>query len=126
MDIALWVVAGLLAAVFLFAGSMKIARTAQYLEGMGPTFQARWSPTAVRLIGTAEVLGAVGLVLPPLVGVLPWLAGVAAVGLAVTMVGAVLDHVTRQDAKNAVAPLVLLLASVFVAWGRLGPYAFGS
>src|SRR6218665_2547860 len=90
--IAYWIVAGLLAAFNLFAGGNKLVRSQAQLEPMmawAPTFPA-W---AVKGIGLAEVLGALGLVLPPLTGIAPVLALVAALGLALLQLIAAVFHV---------------------------------
>ena len=69
------------------------------------------------------MLGALGQVLPAIGGIAPWLVPVAAVGLAITMVLAAIMHLRRGDGVASVVPaVVLLLLSVFVAWGRFGPY----
>jgi uncharacterized membrane protein len=72
----------------------------------------------VRLIGTVEVLGAIGVVLPALTGVLPWLTPLAALGLAATMVGAILTHLRLGERSAVVPPMVLLILAAFVAYGR--------
>ncbi len=124
MNFALWVVAGLLAVAFLGAGTLKLARSKEQLAPTMP-WVGDFSAGAVKAIGAAEVLGAVGLVLPPLVDVAPWLAPLAAACLALTMAGAVVVHLRRGDGVAAAVPaLVLGLLSVFVAWGRTGPAPF--
>jgi uncharacterized membrane protein YphA (DoxX/SURF4 family) len=124
MDIALWIVAGLLALAFLGAGFMKSTRSSDKLAAAGMAWVEDFSPGVVRFIGISEVLGAIGLVLPPLVGVAPILAPIAAAALAVVMAGAVVTHLRRKEYGAIVPSLVLLLLSAFVAWGRFGPYAF--
>ena len=83
-----------------------------------------FSPTSVRLIGTAEILGALGLVLPAVTGIAPILTPIAAVGLVVIMVGAAITHVRRKEPAIVPANIVLLVLAVVVAWGRFGPYHF--
>lgn len=124
MNIALWVVAGLLAAVFLAAGLGKLSRPKDALYSSGMKYVEDFSALQVKLIGGVEVLGAIGLVLPPLVGIAPVLAPIAAVGLAVTMVGAALTHARRAEWSGIAVPVVLLLLAVFVAVGRfwLAPF----
>jgi VIT1/CCC1 family predicted Fe2+/Mn2+ transporter len=77
-----------------------------------------FSQPAVRLIGTVEVLGAIGLVLPALTGILPWLTPLAALGLVLTMVGAALTHLRRKEYGNIAVNVVLLVLAAFVAYGR--------
>lgn len=124
MDVALWIVAGLLALAFLGAGVMKSTRSKERLAGAGMAWVEDFSSGMIRFIGIAEILGALGLVLPPLVGVDPVLVPIAATGLAVVMAGAVITHVRRNEYAATVPALVLLVLSLFVAWGRFGPYPF--
>ena len=77
-----------------------------------------FSQPTVRIIGALEVLGAIGIVLPALTGILPWLTPLAALGLVLTMIGAALTHLGRTEyGYIAVAALLLILAA-FVAYGR--------
>ena len=69
-------------------------------------------------IGVAELLAAAGLIIPSLTGFLPWLTPVAAIGLVMVMIGAIVFHVQRREYPNTVFNLVLLILSVFVAFGR--------
>ena len=83
-----------------------------------------FSPTIIRLIGLAEILGAIGLVLPAAVHIAPILVPLAAVGLALVMVGAAVVHARRNEPMNIAVNVVLIALAVFVAWGRFGPYSF--
>ena len=117
MGIALWVIQGLLAVAFLGAGTMKLSQPKEKLAAnMG--WVEDFSQPAVRLIGAVEVLGAIGLVLPALTGILPWLTPLAALGLALTMVGAALTHLRRKEYGNIAVNAVLLVLAAFVAYGR--------
>jgi hypothetical protein len=80
-----------------------------------------FSVSTVKLIGTAELLGAIGLVLPPLLEIAPWLAAVAATGLATIMALAGFTHVRRKEPAGVVLTLVLGAVAVFIAWGLFGP-----
>jgi uncharacterized membrane protein YphA (DoxX/SURF4 family) len=118
VNIFLWIVAGLLAAVFLMAGTMKVTRPKEQLLPM-----MAWSKTVpdgqLKALGTIEVLGAVGLILPRALNIAPVLTPVAAVGCAIVMTGAVILHATRKEYKEIVfPPLVLLILAVIVAAGR--------
>jgi hypothetical protein len=126
MNVVLWVVAGLLALVFLAAGGMKVAQPKEKLAASGLGWTEDFGSGAIKLIGATEVLGAIGLILPPLVGVLPILAPLAAVGLALMMVGAAITHARRGETPMIGVNVVLLVLAVVVAWGRFGPYSFGS
>lgn len=124
MDVVLWVIAGLLAVAFLGAGGMKLATPrAKLLENPQMQWASDFSEPMVKAIGAAEVLGAIGLVVPPLVGVAPVLAPIAALCLAGVMAGAVATHVRRKE--PFVVPLVLGVLSLVVAVARFGPYPFG-
>lgn len=126
MDIALWIVAGILALVFLMAGMMKIRTPYETLiadEKMGWTndYDAR----TIRLIGVLEVLAAIGLIVPALTGIIPMLVPLAAIGLVLMMVGAMATHLRRENETQMVmGNAVFLLMALFVAWGRFGDYAF--
>jgi len=87
-------------------------------------FVEDFSAGAVKAIGAVEVLAAIGLILPAVTGVAPILVPLAASGLALLMVGAIITHLRRKEAPMALANVVLLLLALFVAWGRFGPYAF--
>ena len=117
MNAALWVAQGLLAAVFAMSGTMKLARSREQLRDQLPWVED-FSDSTVKLIGTAELLGASGLVLPPLLDIAPWLAAVAATGLATVMVLAARTHVRRREPAGIVVTLVLAAIAVFIAWGR--------
>lgn len=124
MNIVLWSVAALLALAFLLTGAMKTLRSKEKIAEANGDWALDFSPAALKAIGLAEVLGALGLVLPPLANTATVLVPVAAIGLALVMAGAVVLHVRRGEGKEAVPSVVLLLLSLLVAWGRLGPYAF--
>jgi uncharacterized membrane protein YphA (DoxX/SURF4 family) len=117
MSIALWIVQGLLAVAFLGAGATKLSQPKEKLLKNMPWVED-FSQPAVRLIGAAEVLGALGVVLPALTGVLPWLTPLAALGLVLLMVGAALTHLRRKEYGNVAINAVLLVLAAFVAYGR--------
>ena len=89
MIIAMWVINGLLAVVFVAAGAVKIVTPAEALRARGMTWVEEYKPATVRVIGAAEVLGAVGLIVPRLISIAPILTPIAALCLAATMAGAV-------------------------------------
>jgi uncharacterized membrane protein YphA (DoxX/SURF4 family) len=124
MNLALWVVAIVLAAVFGGSGLMKQFVPKDKLVTAGQGWAQGFNPTSIRLIGLAEILGAIGLVLPGAVHIAPILVPLAAVGLALVMVGAVVVHARRNETVNVAVNLVLIALAVFVAWGRFGPYSF--
>ena len=117
MNITLWILQGLLAAMFIMAGIMKATRPREKVLEMDRMGWAEdVSAPNLRLIGILEVLAGIGLILPPVLGILPWLAPLAAVGLVLTMIGAATLHARRSEpvAMN----LVLLAVAAFVAIGR--------
>ena len=113
MTYALWIVQGLLALIFLFAGGMKLALPLEALAGPVPL-----PGLFVRFIGVAEVLGAIGLILPGLLGVRPGLTPLAAAGLVIIMIGATALTLAGGDVVPALIPLVVGLLLTFVAYGR--------
>ena len=126
MNTALWIVASVLAAVFAGSGLMKQFVSKDKLAASGQGWAQDYSQSNIRLIGLAEILGAIGLVLPAVVHVAPILVPLAAVGLVLVMVGAAVVHARRSEPMNVVVNLVLIALAVFVAWGRFGPYSFAS
>ncbi|MEU4321150.1 DoxX family protein [Nocardia fluminea] len=125
MDIVVWIISGLLAALFLMAGSMKLVKSKEQLVAdpkMG--WAEPFSEGLIKFIGAAEVAGALGLILPGLFDIATWLVPAAAIGLALIMVGAMITHARRSEWPNVVVTAVLLALAVFVAVERLGPQAF--
>ncbi|MFG1947148.1 DoxX family protein [Nonomuraea sp. NPDC048826] len=124
MDLALWIVAGLLAAAFGVAGLMKLIQPKEALAAVGLAWTEDFPAGAVKGIGALEVLAALGLILPATFGVAPVLTPLAAAGLVAVMVGAAVTHGRRKEYPAIAVNVVLLLLAAFVAWGRFGPYAF--
>jgi DoxX-like family len=121
---ALWVAQGLLAVGFATSGAMKLISSREQLKAKGLAWVDDFSDRTVTLIGITELLGATGLLLPPLLDIAPWLASVAAIGLATLMGLAVLTHIRRKETAGVVVALVLAGIAIFIAWGRLGPQQF--
>ncbi len=118
MNTALWIFQGLLALVFVGAGGAKLATPRAKLAAnpqMG--WAADFTDAQVKLLGLAELLGGIGLVVPYATGILPILTVVAAGALAVLMMGAVATHLRRKEPFAPAAVITLLL--VGVAAGRL-------
>jgi uncharacterized membrane protein len=116
MDIALWIAAGLLAAVYLAVGLTKLARGRALRHRMG--WVDDFPDPAVRLIGLAEIAGAAGLVLPQATGTLPILTPLAAAGLVLLQVLAIAVHVRRRETGQLGINVLLLLLAAFAAVGR--------
>ncbi len=115
MVVAYWIVAGLLALLFLYSGGMKVARSREQLAPMMSWVETMPMPR-VRAIGAVEILGAIGLVLPPLTGIAPVLAVVAAIGLAVLQVLAAAFHVSRGEASKIGLNIALVVLGAVAAW----------
>jgi uncharacterized membrane protein YphA (DoxX/SURF4 family) len=117
VNIVLWIVAGVLAAMFLLAGVMKVAMPKEKLE---PTMQwsTTWSRPQLQALGTVEVLGAIGLILPRALNIAPVLTPLAAAGCAIVMIGATRTHIRMKDYKGVGMPVVLLILAIVVAAGR--------
>lgn len=126
MNIALWVVAGLLAAAFAAAGLMTLTQPKPKLAAAGMGWVAAVPAGGVGGIGALKVLAAVGLILPAALNIAPVLVPLAAVGLVLLMVGAAVTPARRSEASMIPVNLVLLALAVFVAVGRFGPEKFGS
>ncbi|WP_336081917.1 DoxX family protein [Nocardia sp. SSK8] len=125
MSVVLWILAALLAAVFLPAGAMKLATPYEKLAADPRMGWAKdFSPGMVKAIGALEVAGAAGVILPGLFDIAPMLVAWAAVGLALIAIGAIITHLRRGETASIAPPVVLLVLAVIVAWGRFGPYAF--
>ncbi|WP_454851055.1 DoxX family protein [Promicromonospora soli] len=126
MNIALWTVAGLLAVVYAGSGGLKLILSKERIAATGPA--AGWTegftPRSIKVIGVFEVLGGLGLVLPPALGIAQDLMPLAALGLAMIMVGAAVTRVSRHEYTLMLVDLTYLVLISFVLWGRLGPVPF--
>jgi DoxX-like protein len=110
---ALWIVQGLLALLFLFAGGMKLVLPLEKLTGPFPL-----PGLFLRFIGVCEVLGALGLILPGLLRIRPGLTPLAAAGLVIIMIGATALTAAAGAVAPALIPLVVGILAAFVAYGR--------
>lgn len=124
MNTFLWAVAGLLAVVFLGAGTMKLTQPKAKLAATGQGWAEDFSDKTVKGIGLLEVLAAIGLILPAAVDIAPVFVPLAATGLGLMMVGATLTHARRREFPNIAVNTVLLALAAVVAWGRFGPHSF--
>lgn len=119
MNIVLWIAQGLLAAMYVASGSMKTFQPARVRE----TPQMTWAHTRpdgfIRFVGISELLGAFGLILPMLTGILPWLTPIAAIGLTLIQLLAIFtEHLPKKEYNVIPINLVLLGLAIFVVFGR--------
>ena len=124
MNIVLWIAASVLALVFFASGLSKIVQPREKIIASGFAWAEDFSPTHVKLIGLVEVLGAVGLVLPPALGIVEVLSPLAAAGLALVMVVAAVVHIRRDELKFLAGPFALGAVAMAVAALRFGTYSF--
>ena len=125
MSLALWIVGGVLSAVFLVGGVSKLVvpkeRIAEFHAGK---WVEDFSPGAVKALGVVDILAAVGLALPAVLDIAPVLVPMAAIGVMLLMIGAVITRLRTHLATTIVLDLLYLALAGFVAWGRLGPEPF--
>ena len=114
--VALWIIQVVLAALFLFAGGFKLATPAAALAKMAPL-----PAPFLKFIGLCEVTGALGLILPGLLRIRPELTALAAAGLVIIMIGAVVTTVATAGVAPAVMPFVVGVLATIVARGRRQP-----
>jgi uncharacterized membrane protein YphA (DoxX/SURF4 family) len=127
MNLALWIIAGVLAFAFFASGLTKVVQSKEKVVASATGgWEANWSPASIKLIGVAEILGAIGLILPAVLHIAPVLVPLAAIGLALVMVGAAVVHSRRNELPNVAINVVILLLAVFVAWGRFVPLPFSA
>jgi uncharacterized membrane protein YphA (DoxX/SURF4 family) len=121
MNIVLWIIAGLLAAAFAASGAMKLAPSKDKPKASGMTED--FSPGVIKMIGALEVLAAAGLILPAALDIAPVFVPLAATGLVLLMIGAMVTHARHKEYQNIGVNVILLLLAAAVAWGRFGPYS---
>lgn len=118
MNIALWIIQILLALLFLFAGGSKLVMSAEQMQNAASPNQVHLPIMFIRFIGVVELLGGLGLVLPGLLRIKKGLTPLAAIGLAIVMVGAVIITIAGDGVVMAIPPLIFGLLCAFVAYGR--------
>jgi uncharacterized membrane protein YphA (DoxX/SURF4 family) len=114
MNIAVWIIQGILALMFIMAGMMKSTQPKDKLVKSQPWVND-FSLQTVRFIGISELLGAIGIIVPQLTGIYPILSPIAAVGLAVIMVLASAYHLPKKEYKEVGFNTILLILTVIVA-----------
>jgi uncharacterized membrane protein YphA (DoxX/SURF4 family) len=118
MNALLWTLQGLLAAIFFGSGLAKISMSRDRLIATGQTGIAPFPMPVIRVTAFSELLAAIGIVVPRLVGVGQFLVPAAAGGLAIVMVGAMASHAHLREPRNVAVNVVLFIAAVTVAVGR--------
>lgn len=116
MEVAYWIVAGLLAVFYLYAGGMKVVRSQAQLQPMMGWAGTMIPMPVVRLIGVVEVLGAIGLILPPATGVAEVLALVSAIGFVVLQALASGVHLSRGERQQTGMNVVLIVWAAVIVW----------
>ena len=122
MDTAVWIVAALLAALFLVTGLAKITRPRLEMAEGPMNWAAGVTDGQFHIVGVLELLGAAGLILPTVLGIAPALVPLAAVGLALTMVGAIVAHLRLGETDRLAVPIVVLALALFVVVEGFGAY----
>jgi hypothetical protein len=126
MNIALWIVTGLLAVAYLAGGVTMLALSKAKYRSIAITqhWVDDFSPGAVKAIGAVKVLAAIGLILPAALDIAPVLVPLAALGLVLLMTGATTVRLMRKEWRYAAGDLIFITLATFVAWGRFGPASF--
>lgn len=116
-NIFLWVLQGLLAVLFLSAGDMKLFQPVAQQAAMYP-----WTGEVPRLLltimGLVDVLGGIGIILPAILKIKPWLTVWAAAGIVLLMLSAIVFHISRHEAQVTGFNITVALLAGIVAWGR--------
>jgi len=124
MNTLLWSLQILLAVTFAGAGAVKLIQSREQLAKTLGGWVDEFPAPLLNPLGLVEVLGAVGLIVPPLVHIAPVLTPIAACGMIIVLIGAIVTHARRGEYPNAGINVLLLVMAAVVAWGRFGPYAF--
>ncbi len=121
MNAVLWLLQIVLALAFLALGLLMVTRSRERLLRVAGWVEdfPEW---VVTTIGVLELLGAVGVVLPGVLGVAGVLVPVAALGLVVLLIGAIVTHLLRGEQDEVGMPVALLIAAAVVAAGRLSAW----
>jgi uncharacterized membrane protein YphA (DoxX/SURF4 family) len=123
METAIWIAQGLLAAVLLMAGSMKLAQPKERLAASGQAWVEDFDAQQIKGIGTLELFAAVGLVLPAALDLAPVLTPLAASGVVLLMLGAGATHLRRGELQMLPVNAALASIALFIAIERFGPYS---
>jgi uncharacterized membrane protein YphA (DoxX/SURF4 family) len=125
LNTALWIIAGVMAAVFLFAGGNKVLIPREKLaKAPGGGWALDFSARFIKVLGVLEILGAIGLILPAVLDIAPVLVPLAAAGLGLVMIGAAIVVSRRHEFRHMLLNLAYLALLAFEAIGRFGPRPF--
>jgi uncharacterized membrane protein len=123
MNVFLWIVQAILAALFATSGLEKVLQPKDRLAGKYP-WMRDVSQATVRFIGVMELLGAIGLIVPAATGIAPVLTPIAGTGLVVMGVLAAAMHIRRKELYGVAVTAIVFALPALVAWGRFGPYSW--
>lgn len=119
MNTILWILQAITAIIFMYSGVCKLTLNIPQLVAKGQTGVENIPVPFVRFIGISEILGAVGIILPGLINVMPFLTVAAAIGFIVIMVPAAFIHYSRKEYSTVAGNIVLLAICLFIAYGRV-------
>ena len=128
MNTALWIIAGALALAFGTGGATQILLTKERYGALAGSqgWVEDFGPGHVKAIGTIKILGVIGLIVPPLVGIAVVLSPIAACGLMLVMAGAATTRFRRSEWTLMGGDVAYLAAFAFLAWGRFALAPFGA
>ncbi|OBI39280.1 DoxX family protein [Mycobacterium sp. E1386] len=118
MNVLLWTLQVVLAALFTASGLAKISQPKDRLIASGQTGVTPYPLPVIRVTAFCELLGAIGILLPRLVGIAAFLTPLAAFGFAIVMVGAIASHAYLREPRNVAATVAIFAAAVTVGIGR--------
>lgn len=118
MNTVLWILQSLIAVTFLYSGVNKSIYPEQKLVAKGQTGVEGLPISLIRFIGVSEILGAIGIILPSLLHILPVLTTISSIGFAVIMVPAAIIHYKRHEPQNVFTNCVIFVICVFIVYGR--------
>lgn len=126
MNIALWIVAGLLAVGYAAGGVAMLVMSKERFRaiGAGQHYVDDFDAGFITALGAVKILAAVGLILPAVLDIAPVLVPLAALGLVLVMTGAATVRIVRREWRFLVVDLAFFTPAAFVAWGRFGPESF--
>jgi hypothetical protein len=118
-DTYLWIAQIAAAVIFGLAGAMKTTLSPENLVSKGMSWAGRYPAGSVKIVGWVEILGAMGLIFPQLWNIAPVLTPLSALGCAIIMLLAAIDHLKNGENKNIFVNIILLALCAYITWGRL-------